>query len=70
MLGTDQLSRLICVLITIIPVIRIGKAVYGWPPKMNGFELYREMKKMADTIVCFLTAGEMYYRGIAFIYSI
>ena len=29
-------------------------------PKMNGFELYREIKKI-DSNVCFLTAGEMYY---------
>ena len=38
--------------------------------KMNGFELYREMKKMAYTRVCFLTAGELYYgdnSDIAFI---
>ena len=70
MLGTDQLSRVICVSITIIPVIHIDKAVYGWPQKMNGFELYREINKIADTRVCFLTAGELYYGGIAFIYSI
>jgi two-component system, OmpR family, response regulator ChvI len=31
-------------------------------PKMNGFELYREMKKVDNKVkVCFLTAGQMYY---------
>jgi DNA-binding response OmpR family regulator len=31
-------------------------------PKMNGFELYREIKKIDRGVqVCFLTAGEMYY---------
>jgi DNA-binding response OmpR family regulator len=31
-------------------------------PKMHGFELYREIKKIDDRVkVCFLTAGEMYY---------
>lgn len=31
-------------------------------PKMNGFELYREIKKIDNKVrVCFLTAGEMYY---------
>ena len=31
-------------------------------PKINGFELCAEMKKIDDQIkICFLTAGEMYY---------
>ena len=31
-------------------------------PEMNGFELYRQIKKIDDKAkVCFLTAGEMYY---------
>src|SRR5215213_9757116 len=31
-------------------------------PHMNGFELYRQIKKIDDKAkVCFLTAGEMYY---------
>jgi len=31
-------------------------------PKMNGFELYRELKKKQDKIkVCFFTAFEVYY---------
>jgi DNA-binding response OmpR family regulator len=31
-------------------------------PKMHGFELYREIKRVDDKVkVCFLTAGEMYY---------
>jgi two-component system catabolic regulation response regulator CreB/two-component system response regulator ChvI len=31
-------------------------------PEMNGFELYRQMKKIDDKAkVCFLTASEMYY---------
>jgi PleD family two-component response regulator len=30
-------------------------------PKMNGFELYHEIRKLDDRVkVCFLTAGEMY----------
>ena len=29
---------------------------------MNGYELYRQIKKIDDKVkVCFLTAGEMYY---------
>jgi two-component system catabolic regulation response regulator CreB/two-component system response regulator ChvI len=31
-------------------------------PEMNGFSLYREIKRLDKTVkVCFLTAGEMYY---------
>ena len=31
-------------------------------PKMNGFELYREIRKKDNKVkICFLTAGEMYY---------
>ena len=32
-------------------------------PKMNGFELYREIKKKdTNAKVCFLTASELYYK--------
>jgi two-component SAPR family response regulator len=31
-------------------------------PDMNGFELYKQIKKLDDKVkVCFLTAGEMDY---------
>ena len=31
-------------------------------PKLNGFDLYRELKKKDDSVkVCFLTAFEIYY---------
>jgi len=31
-------------------------------PKMNGFELYKEIKRIDDKVkVCFLTASEMFY---------
>jgi len=31
-------------------------------PELNGFALYREIKKLDNKVkVCFLTAGEMYY---------
>jgi DNA-binding response OmpR family regulator len=31
-------------------------------PKMHGFELYREIRKIDSHVkICFLTAGEMYY---------
>ena len=34
-------------------------------PKMNGFALYEQLKKIdPDVKVCFLTAGEMYYENI------
>ena len=34
-------------------------------PKMNGFELYYNIKKLDNRVkVCFLTAGEMYYEKI------
>jgi len=33
-------------------------------PKMDGFELYDEIKKIDDSAkVCFLTASEMYYKA-------
>ena len=33
-------------------------------PNMNGFELYREIRKIDDKVkVCFLTAGEMDYKA-------
>jgi DNA-binding response OmpR family regulator len=33
-------------------------------PKMRGFELYREIRKIDNKVkVCFLTAGEMYYEA-------
>ena len=33
--------------------------------KMNGFELYTEIRKIDNQLkVCFITAGEMYYDGI------
>jgi two-component system, OmpR family, response regulator ChvI len=34
-------------------------------PKMNGFELYREMEKIDDKPkVCFITAFEVYYKSL------
>jgi CheY-like chemotaxis protein len=34
-------------------------------PKMDGFELYNEIKKKDDKVkICFLTASEMYYKEI------
>jgi two-component system, OmpR family, response regulator ChvI len=34
-------------------------------PKMNGFELYREMEKIDDkATVCFITAFEVYYKSL------
>ena len=34
-------------------------------PKMNGFELYREMEKIDDKAkVCFITAFEVYYKSL------
>lgn len=39
-------------------------------PGMNGFELYREIKKKDDKVkVCFLTAGEMYYGVYSDVFS-
>ena len=36
-------------------------------PNMNGFELYRQIKKIDDKIkVCFLTASEMSYGATAY----
>ncbi|MGH9979628.1 MAG: response regulator [Nitrososphaeraceae archaeon] len=32
-------------------------------PKMDGFELYNELKKRDSNVkVCFLTASELYYK--------
>jgi DNA-binding response OmpR family regulator len=34
-------------------------------PKMNGFELYKKIRRLDEKVkVCFLTAGEMYYEEI------
>ena len=39
-------------------------------PNMNGFEIYREIKKIDNKIkVCFLTAGEMYYGAYSDIFD-
>jgi DNA-binding response OmpR family regulator len=39
-------------------------------PKMHGFELYREIRKIDNEVkVCFLTAGEMYYGAYADIFN-
>jgi len=38
-------------------------------PKLNGFALYREIKRLDKKVkICFLTAGEMYY-GYSDIFS-
>jgi len=39
-------------------------------PELNGFALYREIKKLDKKVkVCFLTAGEMYYGVYSDIFS-
>ena len=39
-------------------------------PNMNGFQLYREIKKIDDKVkICFLTAGEMYHGAYADIFD-
>ena len=39
-------------------------------PNMNGFQLYREIKKLDDKVkICFLTAGEMYHAAYADIFN-
>jgi DNA-binding response OmpR family regulator len=39
-------------------------------PKMHGFELYREIRKIDSQVkICFLTAGEMYYGAYADIFD-
>jgi DNA-binding response OmpR family regulator len=39
-------------------------------PKMHGFELYREIRKVDSHVkICFLTAGEMYYGTYADIFN-
>ncbi len=39
-------------------------------PKMHGFELYREIRKIDSHVkICFLTAGEMYYGAYTDIFS-
>ena len=39
-------------------------------PKMHGFELYREIRKIDNDVkICFLTAGEMYYGAYADIFN-
>ena len=39
-------------------------------PKMHGFELYREIRKVDNYVkICFLTAGEMYYGAYADIFN-
>ena len=39
-------------------------------PKMNGFELYKQIKTIDNKVkVCFLTAGEMYYGVYSDVFS-
>jgi DNA-binding response OmpR family regulator len=39
-------------------------------PELNGFGLYREIKRLGKKVkVCFLTAGEMYYGAYSDIFS-
>jgi two-component system, OmpR family, response regulator ChvI len=39
-------------------------------PKMHGFELYREIRKIDNEVkICFLTAGEMYYGAYSDIFT-
>jgi two-component system catabolic regulation response regulator CreB/two-component system response regulator ChvI len=39
-------------------------------PEMNGFSLYREIKRSDNYLkICFLTAGEMYYGAYSDIFS-
>jgi DNA-binding response OmpR family regulator len=39
-------------------------------PKMHGFELYREIRKVDSQVkICFLTAGEMYYGAYTDIFN-
>jgi len=39
-------------------------------PDLNGFELYREIKRLDKKVkVCFLTAGELYYGEYPDIFS-
>ena len=39
-------------------------------PKMHGFELYRQIRKIDSHVkICFLTAGEMYYGSYADIFN-
>jgi DNA-binding response OmpR family regulator len=39
-------------------------------PKMHGFELYREIRKIDSHVkICFLTAGEMYYGAYVDIFN-
>jgi DNA-binding response OmpR family regulator len=39
-------------------------------PELNGFDLYREIKRLDKKVkVCFLTAGEMYYGAYSDIFS-
>src|ERR671931_1603047 len=39
-------------------------------PKMHGFELYREIRKIDSQVkICFLTAGEIYYGAYADIFN-
>jgi DNA-binding response OmpR family regulator len=61
------------------PVIALEKFKADWynlvildikMPKLNGFSLYREIKKLDKKIkVCFLTASEMYSSGDPEIFS-
>ena len=39
-------------------------------PELNGFELYREIRRLDKKVkICFLTAGEMYYGAYSDIFS-
>jgi two-component SAPR family response regulator len=56
------------------PVLALSNFKAGWydlllldilMPKMNGFELYQQLKNIDDKVkVCFITAYEIYYRAL------
>jgi len=56
------------------PTLALSNFKAGWydlllldilMPKMNGFELYQQLKNIDDKVkVCFITAYEIYYRAL------
>jgi two-component system, OmpR family, response regulator ChvI len=56
------------------PTLALSNFKVGWydlllldilMPKMNGFELYQQLKNIDDKVkVCFITAYEIYYRAL------
>ena len=72
--GEEESSKEFEVVVFNDPGLALSNFKAGWydlllldilMPKMNGFELYQQLKNIDDKVkVCFITAYEIYYRAL------